>query len=127
MLCQLVPSYRPSVWFLFIGLQVSSSLPPPGRLPFQSWLQLVIFIVFWFFHKGLSPHLQRAHAWAHTRRCTKSLTRLLTKIPWPFRNRPQSLRSPSVRDMVSFDVLKNENYRFFHFSCSSGNNYISTG
>jgi hypothetical protein len=35
-LCQLVPSRRPSMWFLFISLQVSSSLPPPGRLPFQS-------------------------------------------------------------------------------------------
>ncbi len=64
-LCQLVPSRRPSMWFLFISLQVSSSLPPPGRLPFRSWLQLVIsfhVFMFRFFHRGLSPHLQRAHA-----------------------------------------------------------------
>ena len=45
-LCQLVPSYRPSMWFLFISLQVSSSLPPPGRLPSRSWLQLVIYFMF---------------------------------------------------------------------------------
>jgi hypothetical protein len=55
-LCQLAPSCRPCIWFLFpdslrsfpfggtfsIGSQVSSSLPPPGRLPFRGWLQLVI-------------------------------------------------------------------------------------
>jgi hypothetical protein len=40
--CQLSRSYRPSMLFLFIRSQVSSSLPPPGRLPSRSWLQLVI-------------------------------------------------------------------------------------
>lgn len=39
---QLVALFRPSISFLFLGLQVSSSLPPPGRLPFRSWLQPVI-------------------------------------------------------------------------------------
>jgi hypothetical protein len=64
-LCQLFPPRRPSMVFLFISLSVSSSLPPPGRLPSRSWLQLVIrshVSMFWFFHRGLSPHLQRAHA-----------------------------------------------------------------
>ena len=41
-LCQLFPPRRPSMAFLFISLSVSSSLPPPGRLPSRSWLQLVI-------------------------------------------------------------------------------------
>ena len=62
--CQLIPSCRPSMRFLFISSQVSPSLPPPGRLPFRSWLQVVVITCFhaWFSHRGLAPHLQRAHA-----------------------------------------------------------------
>ena len=95
-LCQLVPSCRRcsdwmgrrfaglsplrygSIWFLFIGLRVSSSLPPPGRLPSRSWLQLVIYVhvsTFWFFHRGLSPHLQRAHAGRTQNRGANALKR----------------------------------------------------
>ena len=40
--CQLVVPYRPSMRFLFIGSQVSPSLPSPGWLPFPSWLQMVV-------------------------------------------------------------------------------------
>ena len=40
-LCQLAPSRRPSMRFLFIGSRVSPSLPPHGRSPFRSWLRLV--------------------------------------------------------------------------------------
>jgi len=63
--CQLVPPCRPSMRFLSISSQVSPSLPPPGRLPFQSWLQVVVVALLydaWFSNRGLSPRLQRAHA-----------------------------------------------------------------
>ena len=58
---------RPSMRFLFIGSSVSSSLPSHGRLPFRSWLRVVVFSCFhvWFFYRGLAPHLQRTHA-GHT-------------------------------------------------------------
>ena len=39
---QLVPPRRPSIVFLFIGPSLSSSLPPPGRLPSRSWLQVLV-------------------------------------------------------------------------------------
>ena len=53
--------------FLFISSRVSPSLPSHGRLPFRSWLQMVVFSFFhvWFYYRGLTPHLQRAHA-GHT-------------------------------------------------------------
>src|SRR5829696_2271836 len=43
-LCGASSSHRVGLgmWFLFIGLPVSPSLPPPGRLPFRSWLQVVV-------------------------------------------------------------------------------------
>lgn len=41
-LCQLITSCRPRMRFLFIGSQVSPSLPSYGRLPFRSWLQIVV-------------------------------------------------------------------------------------
>ena len=59
------PPCRPSMRFLFISSPVSSSLPPHGRLPFRSWLRVVVFFHVnhvWFSDRGLSPHLQRAHA-----------------------------------------------------------------
>ncbi len=40
-----------------------------------------------------------------TSRCTKSLTRLLTKASWLFHYQSRSQRSLSVRDMVSSNVL----------------------
>ena len=48
---------RPSMRFLFIGSSVSSSLPSHGRLPFRSWLRVVVFSCFhvWFFYRGLAP------------------------------------------------------------------------
>jgi hypothetical protein len=50
--------------FLSIGLPVSPGLPSPGRLPFQSWLRVVVGSCFhdWSSYRGLAPHLQRAHA-----------------------------------------------------------------
>ena len=50
--------------FLSIGPPVSPSLPPPGRLPFRSWLQVVVGSCFHdrSSYRGLTPHLQRAHA-----------------------------------------------------------------
>lgn len=67
-LCQLVVPYRPSMRFLFIGSQVSPSLPSRGRSPFRAWLQIVVSFIFmfWFSYRGLAPHLHRAHA-GHTR------------------------------------------------------------
>ena len=41
-------SCRPSMGFLFIGSPFSPSLPPPARLPSQSWLQMVIVHVSMF-------------------------------------------------------------------------------
>jgi len=66
-LCQLVVPYRPSMRFLFIGSQVSPSLPSHGRSPFRSWLQMVVSFIFMFrfSYRGLAPHLHRAHA-GHT-------------------------------------------------------------
>ena len=66
-LCQLVVPYRPSMRFLFIGSQVSPSLPSRGRSPFRAWLQIVVSFIFmfWFSYRGLAPHLHRAHA-GHT-------------------------------------------------------------
>ena len=66
-LCQLIVPYRPSMRFLFIGSQVSPSLPSHGRSPFRSWLQMVVSFIsmFWFSYRGLAPHLHRAHA-GHT-------------------------------------------------------------
>ena len=50
--------------FLSIGPPISPSLPPPGRLPFRSWLQVVVASCFHnrSSYRGLSPHLQRPHA-----------------------------------------------------------------
>jgi hypothetical protein len=51
--------------FLFIGPPLSSSLPPPGQLPFRSWLRVVVMLSCsheWFSYKRLSLYLQRAHA-----------------------------------------------------------------
>ncbi len=49
---------------LVIGPPVSSSLPPTGPLPFRRWLRVVGLSCCHerFSYKGLSPHLQRAHA-----------------------------------------------------------------
>ena len=41
-LCQLATSRRPSMRFLSVGPPVSHSLPPHGRLPFRSWLLVVV-------------------------------------------------------------------------------------
>ena len=53
-LCQLAPSCRPSMRFLFIGSRVSPSLPPHGRSPFRSWLQLV-FCLYGSYTGDLNP------------------------------------------------------------------------
>ena len=41
-LCHLATSRRPSMRFLSVGPPVSHSLPPHGRLPFRSWLLVVV-------------------------------------------------------------------------------------
>jgi hypothetical protein len=41
-LCQLASPRRPSMRFLSVGPPVSHSLPPHGRLPFRSWLLVVV-------------------------------------------------------------------------------------
>ena len=41
-LCQLATPRRPSMRFLSVGPPVSHSLPPHGRLPFRSWLLVVV-------------------------------------------------------------------------------------
>ena len=50
--------------FLFVGPPVSPSLPPAGWLPFQRWLRVVVCsrLHVRSSYRGLSPHLQRAHA-----------------------------------------------------------------
>ena len=85
--CQLILPCRPSMRFLSISSQVSPSLPPPGRLPFRSWLQVVVVASLsdaWFSYRGLEPHLQRAHAGRTPdgrleRRPADALT---IRIPW---------------------------------------------
>ena len=39
--------------------------PSLGRSPFRAWPLVVVSFHFWYFHRGLEPHLQRAHA-GHT-------------------------------------------------------------
>jgi hypothetical protein len=79
--CQLIPPCRPFMRFLFIGSQVSPSLPPPGWLPFQSWLQVVVvaalsFITCMVFRQGtLTPFAARP-CWAHTSRWSGPALRL---------------------------------------------------
>jgi hypothetical protein len=51
--------------FLSISPPISSSLPPSSWLPFQTWLRVVVLLSClheWSSYKGLTPHLQRAHA-----------------------------------------------------------------
>jgi hypothetical protein len=43
-LCQLAPSCRPCMRFLFINSRVSPSLPSHGRSPFRSWLRLMFYL-----------------------------------------------------------------------------------
>lgn len=63
-LCQLVVPCRPSMRFLFIGSQVSPRLPSHGWSPFRSLASGSSFFtfMFWYFYRGLEPHLHRAHA-----------------------------------------------------------------
>jgi hypothetical protein len=70
-LCQLVVPDRPSMRFLFIGSQVSPSLPSPGRLPFLSWLQMVVssFSCLVFLQGTFTPFTSRP-CWAHTNHCS---------------------------------------------------------
>jgi len=68
-LCQLVVPCRPSMRFLFIGSQVSPSLPFLSRSPFPSWLQMVVssFSCLVFLQGTCTPFTSRP-CWAHTRR-----------------------------------------------------------
>jgi hypothetical protein len=71
--CQLIPPCRPSIRFLSISSQVSPSLPPPGRLPFQSWLQVVVVALLscMVSQQGtLTPFAARP-CWAHTNQSTE--------------------------------------------------------
>ena len=54
---------RPCMRFLSVSPLVSASLPSPGRLPCRSWLRVVGLSCHHAgsSHRGLAPHLQRAH------------------------------------------------------------------
>ena len=75
-LCGASSSHRVGLgrWFLFIGLPVSPSLPPPGRSPFRSWLQVVVssclFSCSVLLQGTFTPFATRP-CWAHTRRCSE--------------------------------------------------------
>ena len=79
-LCHLDAPCRPSIRFLSISSRISHSVaciaslagclrfapaPSRGRSPFRAWPLVVVSFHFWYFHRGLEPHLQRAHA-GHT-------------------------------------------------------------
>ena len=87
-LCQLVVPYRPSMRFLFIGSQVSPSLPSPSRSPFPSWPQMVVssFSCLVFLQGTCTPFTSRP-CWAHTRRriqrrATSQFEFRLPSPPW---------------------------------------------
>jgi hypothetical protein len=63
-LCQLIPSRRPSMRFLFIGSRFSPSLPPHGRSPFRGWLQLV-FCLYGSYTGDLNPFWTASMLGAH--------------------------------------------------------------
>ena len=58
---------RPSIRFLSISSRFSPSLPSPERSPFSELASDGGFFIFmfWYFHRGLEPRLQRAHS-GHT-------------------------------------------------------------
>ncbi len=60
-LCQLAPSCRPCMRFLFINSRVSPSLPSHGRSPFRSWLRLM-FYLYGSYRGDLNPFLDCVHA-----------------------------------------------------------------
>jgi hypothetical protein len=89
-LCQLVVPYRRcphrfagrlsplrsgSMRFLFIGSQVSPSLPSPSRSPFPSWLQMVVssFSCLVFLQGSCTPFTS-CPCWAHTSRAVTTPT-----------------------------------------------------
>jgi hypothetical protein len=63
-LCQLAPSCRPCMRFLFISSRVSPSLPPHGRSPFRGWLQLV-FCLYGSYTGDLNPFWAASMLGAH--------------------------------------------------------------
>ena len=65
-LCQLAPSCRPCMRFLFISSRVSPSLPPHGRSPFRGWLQLV-FCLYGSYTGDLNPFWTASMLGAHNR------------------------------------------------------------
>lgn len=67
-LCQLARRVGLGMRFLFVSLPASSSLPSPGRLPFRSWLQVVVlsrFHVLVLLQGTCTPFTTRP-CWAHT-------------------------------------------------------------
>ena len=71
--CQLIAPCRPSMRFLFIGSQLSHSLPPPGRSPFRSWLLVVVRLCFdtcLAFLQGTPTPFTTRPCWAHTKNDT---------------------------------------------------------
>lgn len=71
--------------FLSIGPPVSPSLPPPGRLPFRSWLRVVVGSCLHgrSSYRGLTPLLQRAHAGRTPGAAPDRLRRLVRCKPLP--------------------------------------------
>ena len=65
-LCQLAPSCRPCMRFLFINSRVSPSLPSHGRSPFRSWLRLM-FYLYGSYTGDLNPFWTASMLGAHNR------------------------------------------------------------
>ena len=63
--CPLVASRRPYMRFMFISPPVFPSLPPPDRLPFQSWLFTFSRAVLL---QGTCTPFTTRPCWAHTSR-----------------------------------------------------------
>jgi hypothetical protein len=82
--CQLIPRVGLAMRFLFIGLSVSPSLPPPGRSPFRSWLQVVVssFSCSVLLQGTFTPFATRP-CWAHTMRCSEPLRASRHLLPPP--------------------------------------------
>ena len=73
---------------------------PTGRLPFRSWLQVVVVTCFhaWFSHRGLAPHPLGAHKSIH-RNCRSALCLRIWKSSWML----DSLRAPFTAAIGDLD------------------------
>ena len=66
-LCQLATPRRPCMRFLFVSPPVSSSLPPPGRLPSRSWPPVVVsHVTMPILPQGTCTPFASSPCWAYT-------------------------------------------------------------